>query len=495
MTWFLDHAIVVVFLGGYLVLLVRHALHGRRRTEGMADYYVGGRKLGGIALGLSFFATYSSTNSFIGFSGQSYTYGAPWLLIAPFVVGFSLLAWVLVAPRLRRFTAALGSLTIPDFIGFRFGSTPARVVASALVLFASFFYLTAVFKGIGTLLEAFLSIPYAAAVWITFLIVMTYTAVGGFISVVKTDAVQGVMLIIAALILFQGTVSAAGGIGSFAEIPRIPEAAHLFAWDAAMPFPVLLGVLFAATIKFVVEPRQLSRFYALRNDVEVRKGRLVSTLSFLVVYALLAPIGLYARNVHPTGFTDSDQVVPALLTDAAIFHPVLSAFMLVALVAAAMSSIDSVLLVMASTCHRDIMSRWLGDHSDRAAIRATAVYVAIFALVTTIIALNPPGGIVTLSAFSGSVYAACFFPPMILGLYWRRGNGAAVLAALVIGFVTLLAWKPLGLGDGIHEVFPALILSTLCYVGVALLSPPNRAREVEALFSEERGRAETTAIA
>jgi Na+/pantothenate symporter len=210
MTWFLDHAIVVVFLGGYLVLLVRHALHGRRRTEGMADYYVGGRKLGGIALGLSFFATYSSTNSFIGFSGQSYTYGAPWLLIAPFVVGFSLLAWVLVAPRLRRFTAALGSLTIPDFIGFRFGSTPARVVASALVLFASFFYLTAVFKGIGTLLEAFLSIPYAAAVWITFLIVMTYTAVGGFISVVKTDAVQGVMLIIAALILFQGTVSGRG---------------------------------------------------------------------------------------------------------------------------------------------------------------------------------------------------------------------------------------------------------------------------------------------
>jgi Na+/pantothenate symporter len=253
-----------------------------------------------------------------------------------------------------------------------------------------------------------------------------------------------------------------------------------------MPFPVLIGVLFAASVKFIVEPRQLSRFYALRNDAEVRKGRLVSTLSFLVVYALLAPIGLYARNIHPTAFTDSDQVVPALLIDPAVFHPALSAFMLVALLAAAMSSIDSVLLVMASTCHRDLMGRWIRVRSDRAAIRATGAYVAIFALITTLIALNPPGGIVALSAFSGSVYAACFFPPMILGLYWKRGNGAAVMAALGMGLLTLLVWKPLGIGPGVHEVFPALILSTASYVAISLAGGRGGGREVERLF-EERG--------
>jgi SSS family transporter len=482
-TWIESHTFVVAFLAIYFALLARHAWQGRRATAGMADYYVGGRNLGGITLGLSFFATYSSTNSFIGFAGQGYTYGAPWLLIAPFVVGFSLLAWVLVAPRLRRFTEALNSLTIPDFIGFRFGSPRARVAASALVLFASFFYLTAVFKGIGSLLEAFLQVPYAWGIWITFFIVMTYTAVGGFLSVVKTDAVQGVMLIVAAVILFSGTVGAAGGVGSFLGVMEMPEASHLFAWDVAMPFPVLVGVLFAATIKFVVEPRQLSRFYALRDEREIRRGRLVSTLSFLVVYALLAPIGLYARAIHPTGFTDSDQVVPALLIDPSIFHPGLSAFMLVALLAAAMSSIDSVLLVMASTCHRDLVGRWVRVASDRAAIRATAGYVALFALITTLIALNPPGGIVALSAFSGSVYAACFFPPMILGLYWRRGNGEGVLASLGVGMLVLLVWKPLGIAPGTHEVFPALALSTLSYVGLALWRPSTAAPEVDALFA------------
>jgi hypothetical protein len=121
--------------------------------------------------------------------------------------------------------------------------------------------------------------------------------------------------------------------------------------------------------------------------------------------------------------------------------------MLVALVAAAMSSIDSVLLVMASTCHRDIMSRWLGDHSDRAAIRATAVYVASSPRHHDHRA-EPAGGIVTLSAFLRQRLRRLFLStddprPVLATGQWRGGADP-----LVIGFVTLLAWKPLGLGTG-----------------------------------------------
>ena len=108
----------------------------------------------GWVIGLSFFATYASTNSFVGFSGQTYDWGVPWMLFVPTAVVLCLFAWIVVAPRLRSFTAAMDSLTLPDFIGFRFGSTPARVFAALIVIVASFFYMTAVFKGIGNLLEA-----------------------------------------------------------------------------------------------------------------------------------------------------------------------------------------------------------------------------------------------------------------------------------------------------------------------------------------------------
>lgn len=162
--WVREYWLVLLLLAIYTAMLVRHAWEGSRRTKGLEDYYIGGRALGGVALGLSFFATYSSTNSFVGFSGQAYDWGAPWLLLVPFVVFMSLAAWRWVAPRLREATESLGSLTIPDFIGFRFGSDTARVSAAFIVLAASFFYMTAVFKGIGNLLEVFLGIDRKSVV-------------------------------------------------------------------------------------------------------------------------------------------------------------------------------------------------------------------------------------------------------------------------------------------------------------------------------------------
>jgi hypothetical protein len=310
-SWLATHWIVLLLLAAYGAMLVWHAREGRRGTRGVADYYVGGRRMGGIALGLSFFATYSSTNSFVGFAGQSYSYGAPWLLLAPMVVVFCVIAWTAIAPRLRRFTAELGSLTIPDFIGFRFDSRTARVLAAAIVIFSSFFYLTAVFKGIGTMLATFLAVDYTLAIWLFFLIVMAYTAVGGFISVVKTDAVQGIVMLGAAVLLFGGTITAAGGLGAVAQVREAASTAHLFSWDAAMPFAVLIGIIVAGTMKLMVEPRQLSRFYALRDAAAVRHGFWVATLSFLVVYALLVPIGLYAHLLLPEAVADSDRDRPA----------------------------------------------------------------------------------------------------------------------------------------------------------------------------------------
>jgi SSS family transporter len=424
--------------------------------------------MGGVALGISFFATYSSTNSFIGFAGQTYSYGLPWLLFVPIITLFCVVAWRFVAPRLREATASLDSVTIPDFIGFRFGSNAARFAAALIVVFASLLYMTAVFKGAGTLLEMFLDIPYAGAIGLVFIIVMLYTAVGGFISVVKTDVVQGVLMVIAAVVLFAGTVRAAGGLGSLAAVRELPEGAALFTWNAAMPFPILLGIMVAGTFKLVVEPRQLSRFYALENARAAREGTWVSTLTFLFAYSLLLPIGIYARNLFPAGITDTDRIVPEILSGAGVFHPAVGAFLVLALIAAAMSSLDSVLLVLASTCARDIVGIWRDAMPEAHAIRATRGYVALFALITAIIALDPPGGIVTLTAFSGSLYAACFFPALILGLYWDKGNGAAVLASFATGLATLSLWGYVPGVTSIHPVFPAVVFSTIAFVLVAL---------------------------
>lgn len=211
------------------------------------------------------------------------------------------------------------------------------------------------------------------------------------------------------------------------------------------------------------------------------------------MYTLLVPLGIYARRILPSGITDTDQIVPSLLTNEGIFHPALSALLLVVMVAAAMSSLDSVLLVMASTCQRDVVELLRRAPSEDGAVRAARWYVAVFALVTALLALRPPGGIVTLTAFSGSLYAACFLPAIVFGLYWRRGNGAVVGASFVAGLAVLFVWRRFPVGEVVHEVFPALLLSTAAYVVVARLSAPHGAPEVARLFGEPgpaRGRGE-----
>ena len=469
---------LIWLLAAYVVLLIHHASAGKKETHNLADFYVGGRAMGGVAVGLSFFATFSSTNSFVGFAGKSYFYGLPWLLLTPFLVLACLISWIFVAPRLQRFTAQLDSLTLSDFFGVRFGSRSGRLQTALLVLFASFLYMTAIFKGIGNLLEVFLGVPYWVAILLVFVIVMLYTAVGGFISVVKTDMVQGVLLIVAAVILFSGAVQAAGGIGA---IGVTATAAQSSSANAVPPLPILLGIFFAGSVKFLVEPRQLSRFFALRDARTIRQGMWISTLAMLLVYSLLLPIGLYAREMMPDGIQDSDLVVPTLLTSG-IFSPFVRSFLLVAMVAAAMSSLDSVLLVTASTCQRDVVGLWKRDLPERRALRQTRFYVVVFALVTTLIALNPPGGIVSLTIFSGSLYAACFLAPLVLGLFWWRGNGQSLTASYAAGLAGLFLWKPLGGPALVHEVFPALLLSSAAYAVVALRTPSSPNPRVQQLF-------------
>ncbi|NNF12996.1 MAG: sodium/solute symporter [Gemmatimonadetes bacterium] len=479
-----EYWMVHSLLALYTVMLAHHAWTGNRSTKGLADYYVGGRNMGGWVIGLSFFATYASTNSFVGFSGRTYDWGLPWLLFIPTAVAFSLFAWIVVAPRLRSFTKEMDSLTLPDFIGFRFRSTPARVLAALIVIAASFFYMTAVFKGIGNLLETFLEIRYEVSIIIVFFIVMTYTMIGGFISVVKTDSVQGVVMIIAALLLFIGTVSAAGGLGTITEVRQQPGGEALFTWGGGVAIPVLMGTMFAGLVKFAVEPRQLSRFFALEGENATRTGMIVSSVTFGAVFTLLIPVGIYARRILPTGIEDTDLVIPTLLTEPEVFGPGTGAFLLVAMVAAAMSSLDSVLLVMASTTERDIVSIVRPDRTEASEMFWTRGWVALFALITAVISLNPPAGVVELTAFSGSLYGACFFPAVVFGLHWRRGSGTAVVASFFVGVGVLLGWDFVPGSEILHEVFPAMILSTLAFWVVSLGTEDSANETVLRLMTE-----------
>ncbi len=469
MSWLLEHWLAALLLVAYTLVLFYHANIGRRASHNMADYYVGGRNLGGVMVGVSFFATFASTNSYIGHAGKGYEFGLPWMTMAVLIVVFTWLSWTTVAPRLRRFTSHWDALTLPDYLEARFGAKGSwlRLACAVVILFSSLLYLVAIFKGAGNLFQQFLTIPYEAAVALTLVIVMLYTSIGGFVSVVRTDVLQGVLMVLGSVTIFGFVAAAAGGFGALGELAARPDTGHLFDLNAAMPFVVLLGIALSGSLKLLVDPRQVSRFYALRDDRSVRTGVWVAVIGIALIQLCLFPTGIFARLLLD-GVQDTDLVIPTLITDRAVFPLWVADCLIIAMVAAAMSSMDSVLLTAASVLYKDVVETL---HPTAHPLTWTRIGVVGLAALAALVALDPPGGIVEITIFSGSLYAVCFLPAILFGLHWQRGTARGVLASMGAGVAVLLAWMQFGPRGLVHEVFPALATSCAVYVLFAAAGP------------------------
>lgn len=487
--WISQHWLAVVLLIGYTVVLLVNAWVGRRASTGMTGYYVGNRRMGGVAIGVSFYATFASTNSYIGHAGKGYAYGLPWFFLAVSLIVFTYLSWRFVGPKLRAFAASFDALTLPDFLGSRFlgaqdrADHPLRVVSGLVIVFASLLYLIAIFKGSGHLFQQFLGISYEAAVFVTLSIVVVYTSVGGFVSVVRTDVLQGGLMVLGAMMIFYFVTDAAGGVGSIMTLAEMPDKQHLFELNGGIPFAILVGISLSGALKLIVDPRQLSRFYALKDDREVKRGIWVAIIGLTIVQVCIFPVGVYSHLILDS-VTDTDLIVPTLVADPNVFPLWAGDFLIVAIVAAGMSSIDSVLLVAASTLFKNMVVPFVAVQSE---VRWTRVAIVGFAAVAALLALNPPGDIVEITIFSGSLYAACFLPAVVLGLHWHLGSARAVLASMAGGVATLLTWLAAGLRENLHEVFPALLVSFALFVLIAKNSESMDPRLLDKSASENPG--------
>ena len=470
MEWLNDHWLQLVFVGMYLALLAWHAWLGKQRTSELADFLVGGRRMGGVVIGLSFYATFVSSVTFVGHAGRSYAFGPSWWLICVIVfTTMVLLSWFAIAPRFTTRARELGALTVPDFLGYQFDSTTIRRLAGVVVVIASLAYMVAVYEGATRLLGALLDLDPTLVTIIIFVVVTCYTLAGGFHSVVATDAVQGVILLAGGLLLPVSMVWQKGGLGPLFEAVRDARP-DVLSWQPRgelagdVTTGTLIGLALGVGLKIIVEPRQLSRFYGLANDEELRRGRWVAPVMLFATYLVMLPVGFLAHAfVTPaelgggTGTSLTDSVIPHLLgPEVSLLGPLAGAFFLTGLVAAAMSSIDSVLLVAASSVDHDVVSP--GRDAPNAVSR-TRWCVFVLSAVAAGLSLVLDQGITEMSSFSGSLYAACFLPPLIVGLFWNRLGRRAALAAMVTGFVTTLAWflmkqgGSLGSWRVLHEVY------------------------------------------
>ncbi len=475
---------VIISLAVYFLAMLGIGLWAwKKSTDDSEGYLLGGRQLHPAVAALSAGASDMSGWLLLGLPGALYAAGLveAWIGIGLFIG--ALLNWIVVAPRLREQTERLGNaLTIPEFLANRFPDAAyALRITSALIVVVFFaVYTAAGLVGGGKLFEtSFAGLfgdvgisDYMLGLWITAGVVLAYTMVGGFLAVSLTDFVQGCIMVVALVLMPLVVMFGAGGSagGSLTQVqPGFLDIG--FGLTAVGFFSAV-----AWGLGYFGQPHIIVRFMAVRSLKEVPTARNIGMAWMFVCLIGAIGVGLAGRAyVERNGLTVDDPETIFIVLAGLLFHPLVTGFLLAALLAAIMSTISSQLLVSSSSLTEDFYKLFLRRNAgERESVNVGRVCVLLVALAAIWIASDRESQVLGLVSNAWAGFGAAFGPLIILSLTWRRMTGAGALAGLVTGAGVVIAWIALGWneeflgGPGVYEIIPGFILAFAAIVGVSL---------------------------
>ena len=459
---------VLTTLIAYQVLMLGIGWWASKRNRDSEDFYLGGRRLGGLVAALSASASSSSAWSLLGVSGAAFAWGLPAVWLIPATLSGFLINWYVVAPRLARQSRTSGALTLTEFIAGPRGDPARRTVmrlGAGVILFSFTFYIAAQFQAAGTTFSSVLGVPRAPAIAIGAAVVLAYVWLGGFWAASVTDSVQGLLMALSALLLPALALFAVGGPGELAVGLRTDAGGSLDggigAWTGQASWPAAIGFvlgLFGIGLGYPGQPHVVNRFMAIRDQAAIVRGRRIAIAWAVVIYCGMVLLGWCGRLLA-TDLADGEQLLFELAT--LLLPAVLAGVMVSAILSAIMSTADSQLLVAASSVSHDLSD---GAGNAQAGLRRARWVVLAIGGIAVALATAFPETIFNRVLFAWQALAAAFGPLLIVTLW--RGTVAPRwrIGALSAGFLltVTLSWTVESPGDWIERLVPlafALILA------------------------------------
>lgn len=489
---------LIVVFAAYFAMLIGIAIAGARRMRDMSEYVLGGRRLSSVTAALSAGSSTTSAWTMMALPALAFTYGAVEIWVPVAIVTGVWLSWTFIASRLRRYTIAAGNvLTIPEFYEVRFGDrTGALRTFSGLttVLFV-IFYVSSGLVGGAKLLETVFGLDYVTGVTVTLIAIASYTLIGGFMAVSRTDVTQALLMVVSLLIM---VVALAG----WTENPFLEIGNYSSSWLNPFNSGDGTAITFATAASMagwavggLGAQRILQRFMALEREDQVKRSRRISVAWLISVFMLAVMLGLIARPaLAEIGMLDlaADPELVYLVMAEVFFHPVVTGLLMTAVIAAVMSTADSQLLLASAVATDDLpFIRVLAYRvTGNARVWLGRLLLLIIGIGAAVISVYYPGSISHLVSYAWGGMGAAFGPATLLALYWRRFNVWGALASILAGTVAASVWALLDGGpSGVWDIQPAtpgFIIATVAAVTATWITPPP-STEVVALFDKVNG--------
>ncbi|WP_306232899.1 sodium/proline symporter PutP [Agrococcus beijingensis] len=477
-----DVAFQLLAIAIYFAAMIAIGIYAARKTKSHEDYMLAGRDLNPFTAALSAGASDMSGWLLMGLPGAIFAAG---LIEAWIAIGLTIgayLNWKLVAPRLRAYTeVAKNSITIPSFFENRLRDrTRLLRVASAVIILVFFtFYVSSGMVAGGLFFESSFEIDYIWGMVLVGGVTLLYTLFGGFLGASLTDVVQGLMMLLALILVPVLAFFTVGGLEGVQNGIDASGAELTGLIPADLDGLVILGIVssLAWGLGYVGQPHIIVRFMALRTVESARTARRIG-MSWMIITLVGAVLsGLIGiAYVQQQGITLVSSETVVLAMSQALLHPFVAGLVLAAVVAAIMSTLSSQLIVTSSALVEDLYQAFARKAPSQTVLVVLGrVCVLVVAVVAGIMALDRSGTILGLVGFAWAGFGAAFGPIVVLSLFWRRLTAMGALAGMIVGAATVFLWDAIEQWTQIpfftlYEILPGFLLNLLVAVVVSMLT-------------------------
>jgi SSS family solute:Na+ symporter len=465
----LDYGILTV----YLALLVAIGFWAKRRQKDVEDYYVAGRRLGPLTIACLWIAAWIGGAAVVGTSARVYEYGVTgvWYVIAQ-ATGCVLFG-LFVAARIKTLGDRHRHLTYPDFIEQHYDSR-TRIVATATTVLAFTAYSAGQLAASAAILQVMLGWDYEFALLVAGLIVILYTAVGGYLAVTYTDWIQVALLLFGVVVVgIPVAISVAGGWGDMrASLPDTYYELGAQGWDR------ISALVVAMVLAFFVGMDSFSRCFAARDARAARNGALLAAVLILPLAVAAVWLGLAAAVLYPDHGAVGSSVLATFVLDN--FPIGLKGLMLIAVLSAIMSTADICILTASANYTRDIHQRFIRpDLPERAMLRLGMIASVVVGGLSMLLAWKMRD-IIDILQLGFTINAAGLFLPTVAALYGNRVPAGAAFWSIGASLATVVVWRlaaDAGAGGifAIDPLWPGLAVSAVLITALTLAGRPRAA--------------------
>lgn len=486
----------------YMIAVIAIGVYfAKRANRSSEDFFLGGRSLGPWIAAMSAEASDMSGWLLMGLPGVAYWCGlsdAFWTAIG-LAIG-TYLNWLLVSKRLRRYSIVAGnSITIPDFFSNRFHDKKKILMTIAALFILIFFtvYAASCFVTCGKLFASVFDLPYHYMMLIGAVFVIAYTFLGGFLAESASDFMQAIIMILALVLILVLASVAGGGPASIVDniksfpgfleffgiakptvtdgIQQIQNGTPLFGEAGSYGILTIISTM-SWGLGYFGMPQVLLRFMAIRRIDELGKSRRLATTWAVISMAAAVLIGIAGRALYPDALTSAVEAENVfILMSKNLLPPLIAGLTMAGILAAAMSSSDSYLLIASSAVSKNIFEGLIKKNAtEKQIMTISRITLLVIAILGVVIAWDEKSIIFKVVSFAWAGFGATFGPIMLFSLFWKRTTMAGAIAGMLSGGAMVFIWhyliKPIGGVFGIYELLPAFLISCIFIVLFSLFS-------------------------